>query len=323
VRPSSSADKSLFAQVAVAVLAVLISSALLAPVLATHDPALPSGVPFSPPGPDHLLGTNDIGQDVWSQWVWGARASLVIAAVVTVVSTALSWGVGLAAGLWPGGEALLVGVADVLLALPAVPLYLLVMALIGPGQIHLMLVLGLLSWPAFARVVRARVIAVRREAYIEAARALGADPLRVAVQHVAPATLELLPAKLVLTVRFAIFAEATLAFLGLGDPSAPSWGTMLGWAFRNPIAFVDGSWTWWVLPPALAIVAAVLSTTWLATAEYDIRQEDGVRDRPSDAPLASEPLEIRARSRSGAAGAAKGEVRAARGFSRRVGPRWL
>ena len=262
---------------ALAVLTVLIASALLAPVLATHDPALPSGAPFSPPGPDHLFGTNDIGQDVWSQWVWGARASLLIAAVVTVVSTALSWGIGLAAGLWPRGEAILVGLADLLLALPAVPLYLLVMALIGPGQIHLILVLGLLSWPAFARVVRARVIAVRREAYVEAARALGADALRVAVYHVAPATLELLPAKLVLTVRFAIFAEATLAFLGLGDPSAPSWGTMLGWAFRNPVAFIDGSWTWWVLPPALAIVAAVLSTTWLATGEDDIRQDRPVR----------------------------------------------
>ena len=85
--------------------------------------------------------------------------------------------------------------------------------------------------------------------------------------HVAPATLELLPAKLVLTVRFAIFAEATLAFLGLGDPAARSWGTMLSWAFSNPLAFVNGSWTWWVLPPALAIVAAVLSTTWLSIGE--------------------------------------------------------
>jgi ABC-type dipeptide/oligopeptide/nickel transport system permease subunit len=255
---------------AVAVLGLLVLSALLAPVLATYDPALPSGPPLTPPGADHLLGTNDIGQDVWSQWVWGARASLLIATVVTLLSTALSWCVGLSAGLSVKGEAILVGVTDVLLALPPVPLYLLVVALIGPGQLHLMLVLGLLSWPAFARVVRARVIAVRREPYVEAARALGGSSLRVAVYHVMPATLELLPAKLVLTVRFAIFAEATLAFLGLGDPSARSWGTMLGWAFRNPLAFVDGSWTWWVLPPAVAIAAAVVSTTWLATGDDDL-----------------------------------------------------
>ena len=278
---------------ALAVLAMLILSALLAPVLATHDPLLPSGPPLTPPGADHLFGTNDIGQDVWSEWVWGARASLLIAGVVTLLSTALSWGAGLSAGLWPKGEAILVGLIDLLLALPAVPLYLLVMALIGPGQLHLMLVLGLLSWPAWARVVRARVIGVRREPYIEAARALGASPLRVAVYHVMPATLELLPAKLVLTVRFAIFAEATLAFLGLGDPAARSWGTMLGWAFRNPVAFVDGSWTWWVLPPALAIVAAVLSTTWLATGDNDDDDDDvrytRVQKRASDLASEAEP----------------------------------
>ena len=274
---------------AVAVLGLLVLSALLAPVLATYDPALPSGPPLTPPGADHLLGTNDIGQDVWSQWVWGARASLLIATVVTLLSTALSWCVGLSAGLSAKGEAILVGVTDVLLALPPVPLYLLVIALIGPGQLHLMLVLGLLSWPAFARVVRARVIAVRREPYVEATRALGGSSLRVAVYHVMPATLELLPAKLVLTVRFAIFAEATLAFLGLGDPSARSWGTMLGWAFRNPLAFVDGSWTWWVLPPALAIVAAVLSTTWLATGKSDIGPAGG-RHTVAHEPTRPEPI---------------------------------
>jgi peptide/nickel transport system permease protein len=237
--------------------------AALAPVLAPYDPALASGAPLLPPGQAHLLGTNDIGQDVWSQWLWGGRASLLIAAVVTLLSTALSWAVGLTAGLWRRGEAL-VGLADLLLALPAIPLYLVVVALVGPSQRNLMLTLGLLSWPAFARIVRARVIEVRGAAYVEAARVLGATPLRVALVHVGPATLELLPAKLVLTVRFAIFAEATLAFLGLGDPTEPSWGTMLGRALSDPLVFVGASWTWWVLPPALAIVLAVLSTTWLS-----------------------------------------------------------
>ena len=101
---------------AVAVLGLLVLSALLAPVLATYDPALPSGPPLTRPGADHLLGTNDIGQDVWSQWVWGARASLLIATVVTLLSTALSWCVGLSAGLSAKGEAILVGVTDALAA---------------------------------------------------------------------------------------------------------------------------------------------------------------------------------------------------------------
>jgi peptide/nickel transport system permease protein len=260
MRPNSRA-------LAVAILVLLAATALSAPVVAPYDPALPSGAPLKPPGPDHLLGTNDLGQDVWSQWLWGSRASLLIAVVVTLLSTALSWAIGLTAGMWRSGEAVLTALTDLLLALPAIPLYLLVVALIGPSQLHLVLALGLLSWPAFARVVRARVLTVRSEPYVEAARVLGASPLRVVMHHVAPATLELLPAKLVLTVRFAIFAEATLAFLGLGDLSARSWGTMLSWAFSNPLAFVNGSWTWWVLPPALAIVVAVLATTWLSIGE--------------------------------------------------------
>jgi ABC-type dipeptide/oligopeptide/nickel transport system permease subunit len=246
-------------------LVILAAASLAAPWLAPYDPALPVGTPLTPPGAGHVLGTNDIGQDVWSQWLWAARATLLIAFVVTVVSTLLSWTVGLAAALSHRAEGTLLAITDLLLALPTLPLYLLVVALIGPSQEHLMLVLGVLSWPAFARIVRARVIAVRGEAYVEAARALGAGPMRIAVRHVAPATLELLPAKLALTVRFAVFAEATLAFLGLGDAAERSWGSMLGWAFSDPMVFVNAAWTWWVLPPALGIVAVVLATTWLST----------------------------------------------------------
>ncbi len=135
---------------AVAILGLLVAAALSAPLIAPYDPALPVGLPLKPPGPDHLLGTNDLGQDVWSQWLWGSRASLLIAVVVTLLSTGLSWTIGLTAGLWRSGEAVLMGLTDLLLALPAIPLYLLVVALIGPSQVHLMLALGLLSWPARA-----------------------------------------------------------------------------------------------------------------------------------------------------------------------------
>jgi ABC-type dipeptide/oligopeptide/nickel transport system permease subunit len=247
------------------VLAALALGALLAPVLAPFDPRLATGLPLRAPGDGHVLGTNDIGQDVWSELLWGARASLMVAASVALISTALSWGVGILAGLWRAGEGVLMAVTDLLLALPSLLLFLLVLALVGPSEVHLILALGLLSWPAFARVVRARVLAVKREPYVDAARALGATPLRIALRHVAPATAELLPAKVVLTVRFAIFAEATLAFLGLGDPTARSWGTTLGWAFANPLVWASAAWTWWVLPPALAIVLAILGTTLLAT----------------------------------------------------------
>ena len=225
------------------VLGLLAASAIAAPQLAPYDPLIASGSPLQSQGAGHLLGTNDIGQDVWSQWLWGGRASLLVGVVVALLSTSLSWSIGIAAGVWRRGEGVLMAVTDLLLALPVVPLFLLVVALVGPSQVHLMLVLGLLSWPAFARVVRAQIISTNGQPYIDAARALGGTSLHIARYHVFPATLELLPAKLVLTVRFAMVAEATLAFLGLGDPTVRSWGTMLGWAFSDPLAFANESWT--------------------------------------------------------------------------------
>lgn len=146
----------------------------LAPVLAPHDPELPSGLPLASPSRDHLLGTNDLGQDVLSQTIAGARSTLIVATGVTVISTILSWVVGLVAGLVRRAEAPLMALTDLLLALPSVPLYLLVLTLAGPSRRNVVLILAALSWPPFARVVRAVVIRTRVEPYVDASRAIGA-----------------------------------------------------------------------------------------------------------------------------------------------------
>jgi peptide/nickel transport system permease protein len=210
------------------------------------------------------LGTNDVGNDVLSELLYGARVSLGIAGAVALASTALSWVIGIAAGLWRRLEGPLIAVADLLLALPHLPLAMLVLLLAGASVTAVTATLALLTWPAFARIVRAQVIAVRAAPYVDAARALGATELRVAVRHVFPATLPLLPAKLVLSLRLALFGEATLAFLGLGDPGAKSWGTMLGWAFNDPLLFNRSAWVWWALPPAMAIAVTMLAASWAA-----------------------------------------------------------
>ena len=243
----------------------LVALAWIAPMFAPYDPRLSTGRPLLPPGRDHLLGTNDIGQDVLSEWLWGARSTLRIVLLVTVLSTGLSWTIGVAAGIWRGLEGPLMGLTDLLLALPSIPLYLLIVAAAGPSRRNVVLTLGLLSWPAFARIVRAQTMALRGQPYVEAARAMGAIPLRIATVHVLPGTLSLLPTKVILTFRYAIFAEATLAFLGLGDSTEKSWGTMLSWAFNYPLLFIGRAWLWWALPPAIAIILVVLAATWLAS----------------------------------------------------------
>ncbi len=248
-----------------ALLAGFVVAAALAPLLSPYDPSLPVGRPLLTPTRDHPLGTNDIGQDVLSRLLHGARTSLVVAAAVAVVSTALSWVVGLVAGFIRAAEGPLMALVDLLLALPAIPLYLLVVTLIGPGRFKLILMLALLSWPAFARVIRSIVIQTRSAPYVEAARALGPTGAYIVRRHILPPTLDMLPAKLILTVRFAVFAEATLAFLGLAASGSVSWGTMLGDAFNDPLLFSRPVWPWLVLPPTVAIMALVLATTWLSS----------------------------------------------------------
>ncbi len=239
--------------------------AILAPALAPYDPGQPLGLPLATPTRDHLLGTNDLGQDVLSQVIYGARSSLIVALSVTAISTTLSWTVGLAAGFIRRLEGLLMGLTDLILALPDLPLILLVLTLVGATRLNLILVLGLLSWPAFARVVRAIVIGARTSPYVEASRSLGASDAHITVRHLLPASLDALPAKLVLTMRYAVFAEATLAFLGLGAGDAIGWGAMLNEAFRDPLLFSRPVWPWLVLPPAIATATLILATVWVSS----------------------------------------------------------
>ncbi len=249
-----------------AILAGFVTVAILAPLLAPHDPRQPLTLPLSAPNREHPLGTNDLGQDVLSQLIHGTRSSLIVAVSVTAISTTLSWIVGLAAGFIRRVERVLMGLTDLLLALPDLPLILLVLTLVGSTRTNLILVLGLLSWPAFARVVRAIVIGARAAPYVEASRALGASDGHITARHLLPATVDVLPTKLVLTMRYAVFAEATLAFLGLSAGDTIGWGTMLNLAFRDPLLFSRPIWPWLVLPPALAIAALILATVWVRSA---------------------------------------------------------
>jgi len=239
--------------------------AALAPVLAPYDPFRSTGLPLARPTADHLLGTNDLGQDILAQLIYGARSSLIVAVVVTVLSTALSWLVGLVAGAIRPVEAPLMAVCDLLLALPSIPLYLLVLTLIGSTRTNLIVVLALLSWPGIARVVRSLVIGARTAPYVEASTGMGGSPGHIMRYHLLPATLDVLPTSLVLTVRFAVFAETTLAFLGLASSDTVSWGTMLSWAFNDPLLFSRPIWPWLVMPPTVAIVLLILSTVWVGS----------------------------------------------------------
>jgi len=205
-----------------ALLAAVLAVVTLGDRLAPYDPHALSGRPLERPSAAHPLGTNDIGQDLFSQVLLGGRASLVVGAGAATLSTALAWALGLLAGLGARPYATVGAVADLFLALPFLPLTILIVAHFGTGRPVVALTLGLITWPAFARVMRARVAAELAAGYVEAARATGARPARVLLRHLLPATVPVATAKFVLTAQSAIAIEASLAFLGLGDPVAIS-----------------------------------------------------------------------------------------------------
>jgi ABC-type dipeptide/oligopeptide/nickel transport system permease subunit len=211
----------------------------------------------------HRLGTNALGQDLLSQWLSGARTSLSIGVGVAAVSTALSGAGGILAEVGGLSRGPVLVLTDGLLAIPHLPLIILIVSLVGPGWPTLVAVLALVGWPAYARVVRAQVQSLLRREFVEAARAAGATTARIVRTCVLPEIAPLLWTKFLLTMRWAILMEATLALLGLSDPARVSWGTVLSDAFAYPLLFVGNAWLWWALPPALSIAALTLALAML------------------------------------------------------------
>lgn len=248
------------------VLAALALVALVAPVLAPHDPTATTGPSFASPSPSHPLGTNDIGQDILSELLYGARTSLTIGGLAAALAVTIATIVGLAAGLGrPLAEAALMRTTDLVLAVPVVPLMVVLGAFFGGGAVTQVLVIGGLLWAPAARETRAQALSLRERGPARAAVAMGAGRLHVARWHLFPALVPLAGSQLVRAAGVAILLEASLSFLGLGDPVAKSWGTMLHFAQVQGASLTD-AWLWWVLPPGLAIAAAVLSLALLATA---------------------------------------------------------
>lgn len=239
-----------------ALLSIFIFGAILAPFIAPYDPWEP-GIAFLKPNLEHPLGTNDIGQDIFSELVYGARVSLLIGFLAGAVSITVGTLVGLFSGYLRGvvDEALM-GLTDIILIIPALPLMIILAAHLNPSIWNIIIVIGALWWASTARVVRSRVLKLREMPFVEAARSLGTGDTYIVFRHILPNTLHVLFSKFVLTVAGAMLTEASLSFLGLGDPLQKSWGMMLNYAFLRG-GFLNGYW-WWYLPPGICISLSVL-----------------------------------------------------------------
>jgi len=255
------------AMVGLAVVVLFVMIAIAAPWIAPYDPLATNFLLVrKPPSAAHWLGTDEIGRDVLSRVIWGARASLLAGVVSVAIALSIGVPLGLLSGYAKGWvDGLLMRITDGLLACPALILAIAMAAFLGPSLTNAMIAIGITATPIFLRLTRGQVLAVTVEDYVEAARALGNPPVRIAVRHVLPNVLPPVLVQATLAMAAAIIAEAALSFLGLGQqPPDPSWGSMLNVA-RNFIS--QAPWmSWW---PGLAIVAVVLSFNLLG---------DGLRD---------------------------------------------
>ncbi|MEZ0290301.1 MAG: ABC transporter permease [Sulfolobales archaeon] len=238
------------------ILALLGLIATLAPYIAPYDPWKRVGIPMSPPSLKHLLGTNDVGQDIFSELVYGSRVSLMIGFTSALLASLIGMFLGLLGGYYSGSvDRVATGLTDTMLLIPSLPLMIVLSTFIGPSIATIILVIAVTSWPPAARMVRAQTLVIKNLPYIEAAKAMGASDLRIVFRHIMPQVTPLMLTISIIGSGEAMIAEAALSFLGLGDPLVKSWGSMLHWAFRSS-GFTYGAW-WWFVPPGVCIALAV------------------------------------------------------------------
>jgi peptide/nickel transport system permease protein len=246
------------------ILVLVVAMALAAPLLAdpeglkaintTDNPAFASPSEFGP------LGTDSLGRDVLTQFIWGSRISLVVGLAATILAVLIGSVVGIAAGFFggrPGG--VLMRLTEWFLVIPFLPLAIVLAAILGPSVQNIILVIGITSWPSTARLIRAQVLTLRERDYVDRSRALGASNWHLMSRHILPNVSPLILANTTLTVPIVILSEATLSFLGLGDPSNASWGKMLDDAFETGAITIE-AW-WYFVPPGLGIMLVVLAFT--------------------------------------------------------------
>jgi peptide/nickel transport system permease protein len=255
------------AALGLAVIAFFVVLALLASVIAPYDPlATAWGAIRKAPSAAHWFGTDEIGRDVLSRVIFGARASLLAGVVSVAISLSIGVPIGLLAGYAGGKVDMLISrLTDAVLACPFLILAIALAAFLGPSLTNAMIAIGVSATPVFIRLTRGQTLAIKAEDFVLAARAIGNPPWRIAVRHVLPNAFPALIVQATLAIAAAVIAEASLSFLGLGQqPPAPSWGSMLNTA-KN---YVDNA-PWMAIWPGLSIFLLVLSFNLVG---------DGLRD---------------------------------------------
>ena len=259
-----------YAGVGLAVILIMFLVAVFANFIAPYDPEeiiLDPDARLQAPSMKHLLGTDDLGRDVFSRMVYGARISLSVGFVAVFLSLVIGVTVGAIAGYFGGWvDTLLMRIVEIVMCFPRIFLILMLIAFLGPNIIIVMAVIGLTGWTGLARLVRAEFLSLKERDYVQAARALGAGDRRIIFKHILPNALSPVYVSAVLGVGGAILIESSLSFLGLGvQIPTPSWGNIL----TSGMHYIESAW-WLMLFPGLAILITVLSYNLVGETLRDI-----------------------------------------------------
>ncbi|HQZ11447.1 MAG TPA: nickel ABC transporter ATP-binding protein NikE [Devosia sp.] len=271
----------------VVTLAAIILLAIMAPLLTPFGPRDLACIAFEKPSLAHLFGCDDAGHDIFSQVLYGARVSLTIGLLVAVVSTAIAAGLAIVVGVYGGiVDRVVMRLVDVVLALPFMPLVIVLGVYFGASIQTQVLVIAFVMWASPLRELRAQILALRSAGFVEASRAMGAGAWFVGLRHLLPELAPLIVPQFVRIAHAAILVETSLSFLGLGDPLQDSWGAILFHANARA-AFLTGSWVYWIMPPGLAVSLTVLALAFIGFG-YDGSLAPRIRVAKGKRPVAPE-----------------------------------
>jgi peptide/nickel transport system permease protein len=255
-----------------AVLLLFVFVAVFAPLIANSDGLLvtkATGGVLAGPDRHYWLGTDENGRSILTLLIWGSRISLFVGLSATVISMVIGTLFGLMSGFFEGWPAaVLFRITEWFLVIPFLPLAMVLAAVLGRSLVNIAIVIGVTSWPSTALLIRSQTLSVKERPYLERAKVLGAGRWQQMSRHVLPNVAPMIFANTTLTVAVAILSETTLSFLGLGDPTRVSWGSMLDDAFSVG-AMTTGAW-WYIVPPGICVVIVVLAFTLVGQALEEV-----------------------------------------------------
>ena len=256
---------TIWGKLSIIFLGLIIIIGVFGPFISPFPHNIPSGKALEAPNLTHLFGTDDLGIDLLAQIIYGARLSLIIGFSTSILAGLGGALVGVIAGYYGGiVDKLMMRFADMMIALPNLPMMILLGAFFGPSIRNIVLVLVLFSWTGPARIIRSKVLSIKKESYIVMAKSYDASFLYLFKTHFFPEVMPILAITIIRITSRAIVAEAGLSFLGLGDPTSKSWGLILNHAINFKGIYFTEYWKWWVMAPLLATMLMILSISYIS-----------------------------------------------------------